>query len=89
MKLKVRSRKILKDLFREYTHDDYEFDRGDVYVTLKPKQASFPLSIQALTGGLEKYKIVTLDFRHVKEVGRAAITRYGLEKVSGTLRWGE
>lgn len=73
-KIKIRSRKVLGELFREYADADYEFDRGDVYVTLKPKQTLVSRSqAKRLMAGLEKYKIVTLDFKHVKEVGQAFV----------------
>ncbi len=72
--IKIRSRKILEELFREYADADYEFDRGDVYVTLKPKQNLVSRSqAKLLMVGLDKYKIVTLDFKHVKEIGQAFV----------------
>lgn len=73
-KIKLKSRKKINDLFRQYSDDEYEFDKSDVIVKLNPKQKLVARSqAKRLLAGLEQFKIVTLDFKNVEEIGQGYV----------------
>jgi anti-sigma regulatory factor (Ser/Thr protein kinase) len=72
--IKKRSKKILRDLFKEYSNEEYEFDRTNVKIHLTAERELLARSqAKRLLLGLEQYKIITLDFSKVKEVGQAFV----------------
>lgn len=72
--IKRHSRKNLKSLFLEYADEDFEFDRTDVRVKLyKSKKLISRSQAKKVLLGLEEYKIITLDFKGVEEVGQGFI----------------
>lgn len=72
--IKRKSRKQLDRLFKDYADADFEFDRTDVRVKLR-KDIKLISRSQAkrLLLGLEKYKIITFDFKGVREVGQGFV----------------
>jgi anti-sigma regulatory factor (Ser/Thr protein kinase) len=74
--LKKRSKKIINDLFRKYSADpeQYEFDKTHVRVNLTGESNLVARSqAKRILLGLEKYKVITLDFKKVREVGQGFI----------------
>ena len=71
--LKPRTRKKLKDLFDEYSGNDYEFDKTRITVHLSEKIGEYVSRSQAkrLVFGLEKFKTVILDFKKVTGIGQS------------------
>ncbi|MCB0390460.1 MAG: DUF4325 domain-containing protein [Bdellovibrionales bacterium] len=73
-KIKRHSRKKLKDLFWKYANEDFEFDRTDVRVKLdKSKKLISRSQAKKILLGLDDFKIITLDFKGVEEVGQGFI----------------
>ncbi len=69
-----RSRKILRDLFHQYANEEFEFDRTTVKIKLTAERELLARSqAKRILAGLEKYKIVILDFKSVKEIGQAFV----------------
>ncbi len=70
--VKARSRKLLADLFQQYSNDDFEFDRNVVRVKLSDREQLMSRSqARRLLAGLEKYKRIEFDFNRVKGIGQA------------------
>ncbi|MBD3379154.1 MAG: DUF4325 domain-containing protein [Candidatus Omnitrophica bacterium] len=67
------SKKILSDIFREYTDDSFEFQKTKVRVHLYRMGNEYISRSQArrVLAGLEKFRFVILDFKGVKTVGQA------------------
>lgn len=73
--LSVHSQKNIRDIFEQYASESYEFDKTTVVVKLY-KLGSTPLSrsqARRLLSGLEKFKVVVLDFAQVPNVGQAFV----------------
>jgi biotin operon repressor len=72
--IKRRSRKVLKNLFVQFSSDEYEFDRTSVKVKLTAERELLARSqAKRILSGTEEYNIITLDFEKVKEVGQGFI----------------
>ncbi len=71
-KLKQRSRKNLKDLFDQYSNENYEFDKTKVIVSIAKKQGNYVSRSEAkrILFGLDKFKRITFDFKNVKGIGQ-------------------
>ena len=71
--LRPKTRKKLKELFDEYSGNDYEFDKTRLTVHLSEKEGEFISRSQAkrLTFGLEKFKTVILDFKKVTGISQS------------------
>ena len=70
--LKQHSRKNLKELFDEYSGNDYSFDRTKIVVRLSQTQGEHISRSQArrLLFGLEKFRRILFDFKKVDEIGQ-------------------
>ena len=74
MTIAINTNKKLEDIFKKYSDEDYEFSKTDVAVNLVSKSDSDWISrsqARRILSGLEKFKIVTLDFKGVRRVGQA------------------
>jgi len=63
----------IKTVFDEYSGDSYEFDKTRVAVRLY-KIGSYYISrsqARRVMAGLEKFKRVVLDFKHINSIGQA------------------
>lgn len=71
--LKQNTRKNLEKLFREYTDDNYEFQKTRVTVKLYQKDVKYISRSQArrLILGLDKFRIILLDFNKIKTIGQS------------------
>ena len=67
------SRKVLEDIFKKYTGDSYEFSKTSVAVRLYKMGTLYISRSQAkrIMTGLEKFRTISLDFKHIKMVGQA------------------
>jgi len=71
--ISVKSPKKLENIFKEYTGDSFEFNKTRVAVRLY-KMNSLHISRsqgRRIMNGLEKFKIIVLDFKHLKNIGQA------------------
>lgn len=70
--LKRYSRKKLKELFDEYSGEDYSFDRTKIVVRLSQTRGEHISRSQArrLLFGLEKFRRILFDFKKVAEIGQ-------------------
>ncbi len=67
-----KSRKILRELFEEYSNDAFEFTKGEMRIKLSANNSHLSRSeAKRLTWGLEKYQKLVFDFKGVKEIGQA------------------
>lgn len=69
----LQSRKDLSEVFAEYTGEEFEFAKTNVTVELYTSGNSFMSRSQArrIMSGLEKFKVIVLDFKRVETVGQA------------------
>jgi anti-sigma regulatory factor (Ser/Thr protein kinase) len=67
------SKKILSDVFNEYSDDSFEFNKTAVKVKLFRAGVEYLSRSQArrIVAGLEKFKVVELDFTGVETIGQA------------------
>ena len=70
-----RTRKELKALFEQYTDNEYKFSKTKIVIKLYQKDVKYMSRSQArrVTLGLEKFKIVVLDFNKVKIIGQGFV----------------
>jgi len=71
--ISINSNKELVNIFQEFTGDSFEFNKTKVAVRLY-KMGSLYISRsqgRRITAGLEKFKIIILDFKHLKNIGQA------------------
>ena len=66
-------REVLEDIFKKYTGDSYEFSKTSVAVRLYKMGTLYISRSQAkrIMTGLEKFRTISLDFKHIKMVGQA------------------
>jgi anti-sigma regulatory factor (Ser/Thr protein kinase) len=71
--LKKKTRRSLEDLFRQYISEDYNFQKTKVAVQLYQKDTKYISRSQArrLILGLDKFKVIVLDFNKVKTIGQS------------------
>jgi DNA-binding Lrp family transcriptional regulator len=69
----LNSKQNIKDVFDEYSSNDYEFDKTKIYIKLYKLDTDYISRSQArrLLVGLDKFKIIVLDFKNVETVGQA------------------
>ena len=67
------TRKVIADVFNQYTDADYKFDKTKVFIKLYHHNVQYTSRSQArrLTIGLNKFRVVVLDFNKVKSVGQS------------------
>jgi len=67
------TKRALSDIFDQYTDKDYKFSKTKVYIKLYHRNVEYVSRSQArrLTAGLDRFKIVVLDFNKVKSIGQA------------------
>ena len=70
--VRKRTRKSLEGLFKQYTDEEYEFHKTKVTVRLYQKGVKYISRSQArrLIMGLDKFKVIVLDFSKVKAIGQ-------------------
>jgi len=70
-KVKIHTRRKLKDIFAKYTGDDYEFNQNIVKINLsKHKRLMSRSEAKRLLVGLEEYSVIDFNFANVSEVGQ-------------------
>ena len=70
-KIKINTRRKIKDVFDEYTDDDYAFNRNTVIINLsKPKRLMSRSEAKRLLLGLDEYSVLDFNFKNVDEVGQ-------------------
>jgi anti-sigma regulatory factor (Ser/Thr protein kinase) len=86
LKISKRSTRVLKDVFNEYTSDNFSFDKTQIRIELgKYEEDSFVSRSQAkrLLNGFGKFRTIILDFKNIKNVGQGFVDEvfgvFGLE----------
>lgn len=71
-RVRRQTRRVLSELFAQYTNEDFEFDRTRVRVRLSEPKGAYVSRSEAkrLLSGLEAFKRVELDFRGVRGIGQ-------------------
>lgn len=71
--IQTKSKRELEKIFNEYAGDNYEFTKTKVAVRLYKMGDIYISRSQGrrIMVGLDKFKIVELDFKHIKTVGQA------------------
>ena len=71
--LALNSKKRLYEIFREYSSDSYGFSKTKVNIRLYKMGQDYISRSQArrVISGLDKFKIVILDFKNIETVGQA------------------
>ncbi|MFH1207141.1 MAG: DUF4325 domain-containing protein [Patescibacteria group bacterium] len=71
--LLLQSKKVLREVFRQYSDDTFAFSKTKVTVRLFAAPDGYISRSQArrLVSGMDKFKTITLDFRNVPTVGQA------------------
>ena len=71
-KINANARKVLRDIFLQYTDSDYEFSKTKVVVNLYHNNVEYTSRSQArrLVAGLDRFKEIVLDFKRVKTIGQ-------------------
>lgn len=69
----LKSKKDLEALFRQYCGDSFKFSKTEVRVVLYKTDSDYISRSQArrILSGLEKFKIIILDFRNLDTIGQA------------------
>ena len=74
MKISNKSKRTMQEVFRRYEDDDYGFTKTIVPVELARYEGQKLISrsqAKRLLAGLDRFKVVMLDFKGVKSIGRA------------------
>ena len=68
----LNSKENLNEIFRQYTDSSFEFSKTTVTIRLYKMESRYISRSQArrIVSGLDKFKIITLDFKKVKMVGQ-------------------
>lgn len=71
--INLNSKKKIKDVFDEYSSNNYEFDKTKVHIKLYKLDSDYISRSQArrVLIGLDKFRIIVLDFKNVETVGQA------------------
>lgn len=70
-KIKINTRRKIKDVFDKYTGDDYEFNQNIVKINLsKHKRLMSRSEAKRLLTGLDEYTVLDFSFKNVDEVGQ-------------------
>jgi hypothetical protein len=71
--INIKSEQGLVEVFRQYSKDLFEFNKTKVVVRLYRENGSFMSRSQAkrILSGLEKFKIIVLDFDRVNVIGQS------------------
>jgi anti-sigma regulatory factor (Ser/Thr protein kinase) len=70
-KIKINTRRKIKEVFDKYTGDDYEFNRNIVKINLsKHKRLMSRSEAKRLLLGLDEYAVLDFNFQNVDEVGQ-------------------
>jgi anti-sigma regulatory factor (Ser/Thr protein kinase) len=66
------AKKVMGEIFSQYTDSDYTFAKTKVVVKLYHKDVEYTSRSQArrLVAGLNKFKVIILDFKNVKTIGQ-------------------
>lgn len=70
-RIKVNTRRKIKDVFDRYSRDDFEFDKNVVKVNLsKHKRLMSRSEAKRLLVGLDEYAVLDFNFKNVEEIGQ-------------------
>jgi hypothetical protein len=71
--LGLKSKKILSDLFNQYTDESLQFNKTGVKVKLYNRDVDYVSRSQArrILAGLDKFQTIELDFHNVETIGQA------------------
>lgn len=71
--LSIRSKKVLSEVFRQYSDDTFAFSKTKVTVRMFVAKDGYISRSQArrLVSGMDKFKTIVLDFKDVATVGQA------------------
>jgi anti-sigma regulatory factor (Ser/Thr protein kinase) len=69
--IKIRSKKRIDKLFRDFANEDFEFDRNLVRVRLVGDELVSRSQARRFVSGLEAFERITFDFQKVKGIGQA------------------
>jgi anti-sigma regulatory factor (Ser/Thr protein kinase) len=71
--LLLHSKKVLREVFRQYSDDTFAFSKTKVTVRLFAAKDGYISRSQArrLVSGMDKFKTITLDFKNASTVGQA------------------
>jgi anti-sigma regulatory factor (Ser/Thr protein kinase) len=70
-RIKLNTRRKIRDVFDKYTGDDYEFNRNIVKINLsKHKRLMSRSEAKRLLLGLDEYTVLDFNFKNVDEVGQ-------------------
>ncbi len=71
--ISLDSQRNLEHIFKEYAGETYEFSKTNVAVRLYKMGTLYISRSQArrIMSGLDKFKVIVLDFKHIKTVGQA------------------
>jgi anti-sigma regulatory factor (Ser/Thr protein kinase) len=70
-KIKLNTRRKIRDVFDKYTGDDYEFNQNIVKINLsKHKRLMSRSEAKRLLLGLDEYAVLDFNFKNVDEVGQ-------------------
>jgi anti-sigma regulatory factor (Ser/Thr protein kinase) len=70
-KIKMNTRRKIKDVFDKFTSDDYEFNQNIVKINLsKHKRLMSRSEAKRLLLGLDEYTVLDFNFKNVDEVGQ-------------------
>lgn len=71
--ISLNSKKKIKDVFDDYSDNNYEFNKTKIHIKLYKSNTDYISRSQArrVLVGLDKFKIIVLDFKNVATVGQA------------------
>ena len=70
-RIKINTRRRIKDIFDQYTGDDYEFNKNVVKINLSGHERLMSRSeAKRLLLGLDDYSVLDFNFKNVVEVGQ-------------------
>lgn len=70
-RIKKNTRRKIKDIFDQYTGDDYEFNQNIVKINLSKHERLMSRSeAKRLLSGLDDYSVLDFNFKNVAEVGQ-------------------
>lgn len=70
--IKVQSRKRLDKLFKEYTNENFEFDKNSVRIKITAHSGALSRSqARRLLFGMDRFRRIVFDFSGVKSIGQA------------------
>ncbi len=71
--ISANTQRKIEDIFDQYSNNSYEFNKTKVYIKLYQLDTDYISRSQArrILVGLDKFKVIVLDFKNVETVGQA------------------